>query len=130
MQTIFEKIINREIPADILHEDELFITILDINPVKKGHILLITKEPYPWIDDVPDDITSKAFVRAKKIIQLLKQEFSCDYVHMIVEGLEVPHFHIHLIPSFLSEKNAEWSHESYLNDQEKLDYSNRIKKIL
>ena len=58
MKTIFEKIIDREIPADIIYEDDNSLAFLDINPVTKGHTLLISKDPYPWMTDVPDELVS------------------------------------------------------------------------
>ena len=130
MKTIFEKIIDREIPADIVYEDDISLAFLDINPVRKGHILLIPKKPYPWMTDVPDELLGKLFVKSKGLMKTLLQVFSCDYVHVIVEGIEVPHFHIHLIPSFLKEENAHWHHESYSSPEEKNEYLNKIKSAL
>ena len=67
-KTIFEKIIDREIPASIVYEDDNFLSFLDIQPVNKGHLLIVTKKPYRWMQDVPDDILSEAFVLTKKIL--------------------------------------------------------------
>ena len=100
-RTIFEKIVAREIPADIIHEDDTTLAFLDINPVQHGHLLVITKEPYPWIQDVPDDEVAHAFVVAKNLIPKLNTATGCDYVRVSVVGKDVPHFHIHLIPAWL-----------------------------
>lgn len=130
MKTIFEKIIDREIPADIIYEDDISIAFMDINPVRKGHILLIPKKPYPWMSDVPDELLGKLFIKSKYFIQVLHKAFNCDYIHVIVEGIEVPHFHIHLIPSSLKEENAHWHHESYADNTEKQEYIDKIKSAL
>ncbi len=119
-KTIFKKIIDKEIPADIVYEDELFIAILDINPVTKGHSLLIPKEQYVWIQDLPDELLGKTFIKAKSLIQILKQATSCDYVQVVVEGIAVPHFHIHLIPSWLGNENATWKHVQYENEEKEI----------
>ena len=129
MKTIFEKIINREIPADIVYEDDISLAFLDINPVRKGHILLIPKNHYVWMTDVPDELLGKLFVKSKYLMQVLLKVFNCDYIHVIVEGIEVPHFHIHLIPSYLKEENAKWHHESYLEGEKDI-ILDRIKNAL
>lgn len=99
--TIFGKIIRGEIPATKVYEDEQFLAFLDINPVTKGHTLLIPKEHYLWIHDVPDDVIAAIFVKAKKLINAMRAGLPCDYVQIGIVGNEVPHFHIHLIPRYL-----------------------------
>ena len=130
MKTIFEKIIDREIPADIIYEDDICMAFLDINPVKKGHTLIVTKKPYPWIQDVPDHEISHVMITAQKIIHTMKSSLTADYVHIIVEGLDVPHFHMHLIPSSFSKENATWYHEQYDSLEEKQQYIENIKSHL
>lgn len=97
-ETIFTKIIRREIPATIVYEDEESLAFMDISPVAKGHTLLITKHPYEWMQDVPDELLGKMFTKTKKIMLAMKAGLGCDYVQIGVAGDEVPHFHIHLIP--------------------------------
>jgi len=99
--TIFEKIIAREIPADIVFEDDQTLAFLDINPVQHGHALVITKHPYPWIQDVPDQELAHAFIVAKNLVHKVKAATDCDYVRVTVVGKDVPHFHIHLIPAWI-----------------------------
>ena len=101
--TIFGKIIRKEIPATIVYEDEQFLAFLDINPVAKGHTLLIPKARYTWIYDAPDEVVGEIFVKAKEIINAMRKGLPCDYVQVGVVGNEVPHFHIHLIPRQLNE---------------------------
>lgn len=97
-KTLFQKIIDREIPADIVYEDDVCVGFLDIAPVKKGHTLLVSKNPYPWIQDVPDQELSHMMSVSKRIILGMKSSIRADYVQVGVVGTEIPHFHIHLIP--------------------------------
>lgn len=128
MDTIFTKIINREIPATIVYEDDESIAFLDINPVTKGHTLLITKESYHWITDVPDEILERMIVKSKHFIQVMKQKIPCDFVQVGIVGNEVPHFHIHLIPRQLHEvvTNTNRPHTPYESKEEMSDYAQKI----
>lgn len=110
--TIFGKIIRKEIPATIIYEDDSFLAFMDINPAAKGHILLIPKEQYVWMQDAPDELIKNAFVKAKKLMIVLKDALLCDYVQLSVVGNEVPHFHIHLIPRMHGE-NIHGPHVTY-----------------
>ena len=97
-ETVFTKIIKREIPADIVYEDEKVTAFLDINPVTSGHLLLIPKEPHEWMSDVPDELLSYTYIKAKELMLKLKEAMNADFVVLSVVGVDVPHFHIHLIP--------------------------------
>ncbi len=100
-KTIFQKIIDREIPADIVFENDEMIAFLDIHPAAPGHTLLISKHPYVWMQDAPDEIIAKIFVQAKHMMLEMKSRLGCEYVELKVIGKDVPHFHIHLIPRTL-----------------------------
>ena len=97
-KTIFEKIIDRDIPSTIVYEDEESIAFMDIMPVTKGHLLFVSKKPYESIQDVPDELLGSMFSKAKKLIVAMKEALGCDYVQVAIAGDEVPHFHIYLIP--------------------------------
>jgi histidine triad (HIT) family protein len=98
MSSIFTKIVNREIPAHIVAEDENHLAFLDINPLVMGHCLVIPKQEIDYIYDLPDEALSKINLFAKKVAQAIEATVSCDRVGIAVIGLEVPHAHIHLIP--------------------------------
>ena len=98
MNSIFTKIIKREIPAFIIHEDDLFIAFLDINPIQKGHTLIVPKTEIDYFFDIEDDLLSKMLKKKKKIAKAIKKTIECKKISMSVIGLEVPHAHIHLIP--------------------------------
>ena len=98
MASIFTKIINREIPAHILAEDERYIAFLDINPLVLGHALVVPKQEVDFLFDLDDDTLAGINVFAKKVAQAIKKSVPCRRVGVAVIGLEVPHAHVHLIP--------------------------------
>ncbi|MEA4910713.1 hypothetical protein SDC9_07795 [bioreactor metagenome] len=102
MSSVFTKIINREIPSDILFEDEKYIVILDINPIRDGHVLVIPKKETDYIFDLTEEEYVELMSVSKKIAELLteklKGKLHFSKVAMIVEGLQVPHVHVHLVP--------------------------------
>ncbi|MFI3322470.1 MAG: HIT domain-containing protein [Rikenellaceae bacterium] len=96
--SIFTRIINGEIPCYKVAEDEKFYAFLDINPVAKGHTLVMPKCQIDYIFDIEDDMLSEMILFAKKVAKELKNKIECKRVGVVVIGLEVPHAHIHLIP--------------------------------
>ena len=97
--TIFSKIIAGEIPSYKLAENDKFFAFLDIFPVQKGHTLVIPKIEIDKIFDVPDEYLAELLVFAKPIAKAIESIFSCNRVNIITIGLEVPHAHVHLIPT-------------------------------
>lgn len=98
MSSIFTKIINREIPAHIVAEDDNYISFLDINPLVAGHCLVIPKKEVDYIFDLDDDTLSGLNIFAKKVAKAVKKTVPCLRVGVAVIGLEVPHTHVHLVP--------------------------------
>jgi Diadenosine tetraphosphate (Ap4A) hydrolase and other HIT family hydrolases len=98
MNTIFSKIIAGEIPCNKIAENDEFFAFLDINPVSKGHTLVIPKKEIDYIFDIDDDELGRMMIFAKKIAIAIKKAIPCVRVGVAVMGLEVPHAHIHLIP--------------------------------
>jgi histidine triad (HIT) family protein len=130
--SIFGKIIRGELPATKVYEDEQFLAFLDINPVTKGHTLLIPKTHYIWIHEAPDEMIAAIFVQAKKLILAMRTGIPCDYVQVGVVGNEIPHFHIHLIPRMLNETVVQTTrpHVPYETPEEMTLFAARIKKEL
>ena len=98
MSTIFSKIIAGEIPSYKVAEDDHFYAFLDINPMTKGHTLVVPKQEIDYIFDIDDKTLSEMVIFAKKIARAIEKTVSCKRVGLMVIGLEVPHAHIHLIP--------------------------------
>ena len=95
---IFSRIAAGEIPSYKCAEDEQFYAFLDINPVARGHVLVIPRREVDYIFDMEDDELAAFQVFAKRVANALKAAFPCRKVAQVVLGLEVPHAHIHLIP--------------------------------
>ncbi|MDD5570263.1 MAG: HIT family protein [Bacteroidales bacterium] len=98
MPSIFTKIINNEIPGYKVAEDDKFIAILDIFPLTKGHTLVIIKREIDYIFNIEDDLYKEFLLFTKKVSKGIEKAIKCKRIGVIVEGLEVPHAHIHLIP--------------------------------
>lgn len=98
MATIFTKIVNGEIPCYKIVEDERCFAFLDINPLQKGHTLVIPKKEVDYIFDLEDEDLVAMQLFAKKVAKAIRKTFSCKKVAQVVLGMEVPHAHIHLIP--------------------------------
>lgn len=125
MPTIFTKIINREIPSNIVWEDEFAIAFLDIHPLKKGHLLLVPKIEVDKVYDLENEDFVKLFSIAKnlskKMDHTLQENFpdlGIKKIGIVVEGLDVPHVHIKLIP--LSGGNGLNSENAYTASPEEL----------
>jgi len=98
MSSIFSKIVNGDIPCYKVAEDENFLAFLDVNPVVKGHVLVIPKQEVDYIFDIEDDLLAGLNLFAKKVAIKMKRVLPCERIGVTVIGLEVPHAHIHLIP--------------------------------
>ncbi|PLW92416.1 MAG: HIT family protein [Marinilabiliales bacterium] len=98
MSTVFSKIIRREIPAHIIAEDDNYIAFLDINPLSKGHTLVVPKMEIDYIFDLPQDILPGLFAFAQKVAKAIDKYSDAERIGIAVIGLEVPHAHVHLVP--------------------------------
>lgn len=98
MATIFSKIAAGEIPSYKIAEDNEFFAFLDINPIAKGHTLVIPKKEVDYLFDIDDELLQRYIVFAKKVAKAMKKAIPSKRIGMTVMGLEVPHAHIHLIP--------------------------------
>jgi histidine triad (HIT) family protein len=96
--TIFSKIVAGEIPSYKIAEDDKYFAFLDINPLTKGHTLVIPKREVDYIFDLDADELAGLTVFAQKTAKAIAKAISCKRVAVMVLGLEVPHVHIHLIP--------------------------------
>jgi len=99
MASLFTKIINREIPADIIYEDENYLAFLDIEPIQPGHVLVVPKKEIDYLFDMPEKDYLDYFKKVKEIAQIMKEKINCKRICVIVEGYAIPHVHIHLVPT-------------------------------
>ena len=112
MSSIFTKIINGEIPAYKIAENDKFLAFLDVNPNAKGHTLCIPKQEINKIFDMEESLYVELMQFSRKIAIALEKAIDCKRVGMAVVGLEVPHTHVHLIP---------------LNEMDEMRFSNKVK---
>ncbi len=112
MASIFTKIVNGEIPAYKILEDDNFLAFLDVNPNAEGHTLCIPKKEINKLFDLDDTLYSGLMQFAKKVAIALEKTVPCQRIGMAVIGLEVPHAHVHLIP---------------LNEMDEMRFQNKVK---
>ena len=110
MATIFSRIIAGEIPCYKIAEDDRHFAFLDINPLTKGHTLVIPKREVDYIFDLTEEETAALNVFARKVAIALKKAVPCKRIGECVLGMEVPHAHIHLVPLH-SEGDLNFSHK-------------------
>ena len=126
MATIFSRIVKGEIPCYKIAEDERFFAFLDINPVMKGHTLVIPKREDDYIFNLDDEEIAAMMVFAKKVAKAIEKAVPCKRIAVAVIGLEVPHAHIHLIP-ISHEGDMDFKKEHvHLSQEEFLDIQKRI----
>lgn len=125
--TIFSRIVKGEIPSYKCAENEKFYAFLDINPLQKGHTLVIPKREVDYIFDMEDEEIAEFQVFAKRVAIAIKKAFPCVKVGQAVLGLEVPHAHIHLVP-MQSEKDMIFSNKKLeLSKEEFEEIAERIR---
>lgn len=98
MATVFTKIISGELPSYKIHEDELTLSFLALDQVNPGHVLVIPKQEVNHWFDVPPEIFNRVGHNAQMIAKAIKQATDCVRVGVMVVGIEVPHYHMHLVP--------------------------------
>ena len=98
MAGIFSRIVNGEIPSYKVAEDEQFYAFLDINPLAKGHTLVVPRIEIDYIFDLEDKLLGDLNIFSKKVAKAIEKVVDCERIGIAVLGLEIPHAHIHLIP--------------------------------
>ena len=134
--TIFEKIVNRKIPATIVYEDEDTLAFMDIGPIIKGHTLVIPKTCYDPVTETPDEVLIQLILVAKRIAAAQMKGLGADGVNIIqnngaAAGQEVPHVHIHVIPRFEGDGHHwNWNAKSYDSSDEMERLAKKIREGL
>ena len=134
-ECVFCKIVKGEIPADKIYEDNNFFAFLDINPNNPGHTLVIPKNHYENIYNLPDEILKNIAPFIKKMAIAVKNGVNADGVNIIMNndgaaGQIVPHAHFHIIPRFADDGLRHWPGKSYSNKEEVVKTAEKIKKEL
>ncbi|RNC83877.1 MAG: HIT family protein [Balneola sp.] len=117
MPSIFTKIIHGEIPCYKIAEDDRFFSFLDINPIAEGHTLVIPKKEVDYLFDLDDETLTGLNLFTKKIALAMDDALGTIRTGIIVEGMEVPHAHIHLIPIYYEGQPVSLGRKSDVNEQ-------------
>ncbi|MBN3581747.1 HIT family protein [Algoriphagus aestuarii] len=128
MASIFTKIINREIPAQIVAEDENFIAFLDIMPLVKGHVLVVPKQEVDYIFNLEPEVLSGLHLFAQKVAKAMDKTITCTRIGVAVIGLEVPHVHVHLVPLKTMDDINFTRQKLKLTSEELADIADQIRK--
>lgn len=131
---IFCKIANGEIPSATLYEDDDFRVILDLGPASKGHALILPKEHYPNLYELPDELAQKTILLAKRLITELKEVLGCDGYNVVqnngeAAGQTVFHFHMHLIPRYEGDHAGFGWNIGKLSDADKEEIMEKVKPL-
>ena len=115
---IFCKIIRNEIPSSKVIEDEKIIAFLDINPVNKGHVLVLPKEHLETLIDIPDNTMKEVMITAKRIAKSMRKALKADGINLGMNnfpaaGQAVMHAHLHIIPRFENDGLVHWPSKKY-----------------
>ena len=130
MASIFTKIINGEIPSYKIAENDNYFAFLDINPLKKGHTLVVPKKEVDYLFDLEDETLAEMMKFSKKIAKGIDKAIDCKRVGVVVLGMEVPHAHIHLIP-LDKESDASFNQPKLkLSEEEFKETAEKIKNAL
>ncbi len=128
MATIFSKIINGEIPCHKLAENDRFFSFLDIRPISKGHALVVPKEETDYLFDLPDELLGEMMVFAKSVVRAIDGSLRPIRTGVIVEGLEVPHAHIHLVPIYKETQKVALGNNIEVPEAEMEELAAKIRK--
>jgi histidine triad (HIT) family protein len=133
---IFCRIVNREIPATVIHEEDDLMVFMDIGPIIKGHALVIPKMHYDPVGETPDDVLARLHITAKRIARAQMNALGADGVNIMqnngaAAGQEVSHFHIHVIPRFNSDGHHwNWNAKKYDDFEEMKELADKMHNAL
>lgn len=135
MDCIFCKIAKGEIPSATLYEDEDFRVTLDVGPASLGHTLILPKQHYADIFELPDDLAAKVFPLAKKVAKALKQGLNLEGLNVLqnngsLAGQTVYHFHLHLIPRYQGDKVGLLWKPGELKDKDREEIIEKVTALL
>ncbi|MEI7971040.1 MAG: HIT family protein [Actinomycetota bacterium] len=99
MVSVFTRIIAGELPGTFVYTDEICVAFMTINPISRGHLLVVPRIEIDQWTDLPNEVSQHCFAVAKKLAKAQKQVLPCERIAIIIAGFEVPHCHLHVIPA-------------------------------
>lgn len=130
MATIFTKIINGDIPCYKIAENEQHIAFLDINPIAEGHTLVVPKKEIDYLFDLPDSLLKDTMLFAKKVASALDKSLGPLRTGVIVEGLEVPHAHVHLVPIYKETQNVSLRNKVDVSESKMKEIAEKVSQTI
>ena len=130
MATIFTKIINGEIPCYKIAENDHHIAFLDINPIAEGHTLVVPKKEIDYLFDLPDTLMAETMLFAKKVASALDESLQPLRTGVIVEGLEVPHAHVHLVPIYTETQNVSLGNKVNVSESKMKEIAKKVSQLI
>lgn len=128
MATLFTKIINGDIPSYKIAENDTHYAFLDINPIAKGHTLVVPKKEVDYFFNLSDELMSETMRFAKTVAAAIDQTLSPIRTGVIIEGLEVPHAHIHLVPIYKTSQKVALGHSIKISEDEMKELAETISR--
>lgn len=128
MATLFTKIVKGEIPSYKIAETNTHIAFLDINPIAAGHTLIVPKKEIDYLFDLPDSLLSETILFAKKVALGIDRSLNPIRTGIIVEGLEVPHAHVHLVPIYEEHQNVSLRNKVEITKEKMAEIAESIAK--
>lgn len=128
MATIFTKIIKGEIPSYKVAEDEHHIAFLDINPIAEGHTLVVPKQEVDYFFDQPDELYHRTMDFARSVARSIDEALKPLRTGIIVQGLEVPHAHLHLVPLYETHQAMALGHNVEVSEKQMKEIAEKIKE--
>lgn len=128
MATIFTKIIEAEIPCHKVAETDEHIAFLDINPIAEGHTLVVPKQEIDYFFDLPDELMQQTMDFSRTIARAIDRSLSPLRTGIIVQGLEIPHAHVHLIPLYEAHQIMALGHKVSVSDDRMKELAQQISK--
>ncbi len=132
-ECIFCKIVNKEIPAEVIYEDEKVLVFLDINPITQGHLLVIPKNHYENILETPENVLQDVSLIVKKMAQVvdkISDGVNIGQNNKLAAGQLVNHLHFHVIPRNENDGLVSWPGKEYESEAERLKMAEEIRKIV
>ena len=130
MATVFTKIINGDIPCYKIAENDHHIAFLDINPIAEGHTLVVPKKEIDYLFDLPDTLLTETMLFAKKVASALDESLHPLRTGVIVEGLEVPHAHIHLVPIYTETQNVSLRNKVDVSELKLKEIAKKVSQLI
>jgi len=125
MSSVFSKIIVGEIPYYKIAENDRFFAFLDINPIAKGHTLVVPKKEVDYFYDLEDQLLGDLMIFSKKIAKAIEVVVPCERIGITVLGLEVPHAHVHLVPLDIG-GTIDFKHKIEMDEDEMVELAKKI----